>query len=130
MQRSERTQADDEQEYYSELSGLDCSNLPDMARQEFKDEADTNKLLARYGVGVPQKPVTFSEAAFNMDLQQALEALNTARTAYHQMSPEIRQAYPTWRRLLDALQSGKVVFDMPKTVPPAPEPKPPIAEAK
>lgn len=69
-----RSQTDTDQELYSDEAGLDCSNLPDTARQEFKREADINDLLSRYGVGLPQKPTRFAEADFDMDLQQALLA--------------------------------------------------------
>lgn len=113
MHPAVRTQNDKMQDLYSQMEGVDCSESADRTRQEFRDEADTNKLLARYGVGVPQKPVEFGEQ-FNTELQEALAAINTARQTYRDLTPEQRREYPTWQRLLNALESGKLSFDMPK----------------
>lgn len=122
MQKAERTQVDGKQPDYSERSGLDCSGSVDRARQEFKDEADTNKLLARYGVGLPLKPVVYGEQDFQLDLQKALEAVQVAKQAYRDLAPEIRRDYPSWQRLLMALENGKLSLDPPKPVPAVPSP--------
>lgn len=119
MQRANRTQHDDKQDAISHASGIDCSTQDDTARQEFKDEADVNLMLGRYGVGLPQKQITYGETDFDLDLQTALEAVNTARTAYRELPPELRKMYPSWQTLLNALETGALKFDFSKkTVPP------------
>lgn len=110
MKSAERTQYDDLQELYSEKSGLDCSQEIDTARQEFKEEADTNKIMQRFGVNVPQKPIQFGEQ-FDIELQDALEAVRSARKAYRELPPDVRKEYPSWRTLLENLMSGKLSLD-------------------
>lgn len=127
MERAHRTQHDDLQDKISDASGIDCSTEPDTTRQEFKDEADTNVLLKRFGVGIPLKPVVYGETHFDIDLQQALEAVNQARTAYRGLPPELKRIYPSWQTLLNAIESGALILDTTKnpdtTVPPVTEPK-------
>lgn len=106
-----RTQTDGKQDQYSKASGLDCSEDTDTARQEFKDEADTNKLLARFGVGVPQKQISYGSADFDMDLQQAYAAVEELKYAWNLMPNEIRTKYKDWQTLIVALDSGEVKFD-------------------
>lgn len=112
MHPAVRTQVDGKQRAFSKASAIDCSDSRDMARQEFKAEADTNLLLARFGVGVPQKAITFGDRDMVGDpLQTALAAIATARQAYRDLPPEIRAEYPTWQRLVSALQSRKLNLD-------------------
>lgn len=127
MHPAVRTQKDDLQEYYSELSGLDCSESVDVARQEFKDEADVNKLLARFGVAAPQRQPTFGEVDFDLDLQQAMFAVQEAKQAHAAMPANLRERYPTWQSLLNGLESGEFVIDLNeerRTNPRAPDPAP------
>lgn len=108
-----RTQADGLNEIYSVATAIDCSNLPDMARQEFKDETDVNKLLARYGVeammrGEPQ----YAEIDYTMDLQQSLESIREAERAIAKLPVELRTKYSTWERLLDGAYNGEFKTDL------------------
>lgn len=105
-----RTQTDGLNEEYSEATSLDCSNMPDLTRQEFKDETDVNKVLARYGVdGLPRKP-EYSEVDYNLDLQQAFEAVREAERSIARLPESIRAKFPTW----DALFHGAVSGDLPR----------------
>jgi len=56
---------------YSEKDIIICTEEEDRTRQEFKDEADVNKLLSRYGVNVPQVRPVYGEVDTDMDLQRA-----------------------------------------------------------
>lgn len=117
-----RSQSDTDQELYSDEAGLDCSNLPDTARQEFKKETDVNDLLARYGVGVPQQPTRFAAADFDMDLQQALDAISESKQAWAGLPDNLKRQYTTWQELLTALDNGSLVLHNEEPViPPAPE---------
>lgn len=119
-----RTQADGRQEEFSDAARLDCSieGNTDMARQEFKDDADINKLLARFGINTPTRTnPQFGEVDFTADLQGALSAIADARTAHANLPPEVKKDFPTWQRLLNALERGEIrlVSDKEKPVAPA-----------
>lgn len=118
MPKAERTQADDRQEAYSAAGALDCSKDRDMARQEFKDEADINKLLARFGVGGAPPPQqlkgTFTETDFGLDLQNALAAVDNAKSVWSRLPQNLKTKYPSWRRMLNAATTGDLGADLKK----------------
>lgn len=124
-----RRQSDDDQQRHSDAAAIDFTDDPGKTRQEFKDEADTNILLKRFGVGIPQKQVTYGETDFNIDLQTALEAVAIAKKAYKDLPADLRKQYPSWQTLLNHIESGKLTLDLtppkkdePKTdVPPEPK---------
>lgn len=111
----------------SDEAGTDTSGEPDMARQEFKEEADINVLLKKFGV-TPNRELTYTEADFDLDLQQALTAIAEAREAFTRMPPVMLQKYPTWQALLTGLDTGQFKIDYTEatkpivTPPPATEP--------
>lgn len=112
MQPAIRTQVDGLNEEYSLQTALDCSNLPDMARQEFKDETDVNKVLARYGIdGLPRKP-EYSAVDYDMDLQQSIEAIKEAERAIAKLPTPLREKYGTWERLFAGAYNGGVAADL------------------
>lgn len=123
-----RTQYDDKQPDFSDAAALDFTGEKDYARQEFKDDADVNILLKRFGVGVPLKQVNYGEQDFNIDLQQALTAVNIAREAYKSLPEGLKAKYPTWQKLLNHIESGNLKIDLtpqeetprPPNVPPDP----------
>lgn len=120
--RAVRKQSDTEQDGYSLLTGLDCSDLPDMTRQEFKDEADINNLMTRYGVtGAPQRPTVFGEVDYDQDLQQAKQALHDAQRAWEHLPQNIKEKYRGWRSLFTAIENG--TFEMPAETPAEPIPE-------
>lgn len=119
--RSIRTQADDLGDIYSVETGLDASDGPgnrDMARQEFKDDADINILMHRFGVVPLQKPVFFGDVDYGIDLQQALAAVKQAREAWQTMPADIKADYPTWQSLLNGLELGQIVLKPESEKPP------------
>lgn len=107
-----RTQVDGLFEQYSEATAIDCSDRPDMTRQEFRDDADVNKVLQRYGVdGLPRKPV-YSEVDYNMDLQQSIEAIREAERAIQKLPDELRSKYGTWEAMFHGAYSGDLPRDL------------------
>lgn len=137
---AERTQIDGRQEEYSFLTGLDCSDLPDMTRQEGKEDADINVLLRKFGVGIPQRQIVYGSADFDMDLQQAYAAIEEVKGAWFLMPEEIRTKYKDWPTLMVALDAGELLFDptkpagskitlKPDEEPPAPKPPTPAPAA-
>lgn len=123
MHRAIRTQADDLGDEYSELTSVDFTDSRDMARQEFKADADINLLLARYGVGTPQRLPVFGEVDFTLDLQKAFEAIGEAKLMHARLPENLRAKYRDWASLLNALDSGALQLDLtpvgekPETVP-------------
>lgn len=110
MQAAVRTQGDDRQDEYSLAAGLDLSGQRDMTRQEYRDEANINILLARFGVGAPfpQKPTVFNVIDYNIDLQTALGAIRDVKAVWQEMPAEVRARYRTWQELLNAVDSGRL----------------------
>lgn len=107
-----RTQIDQLDLEYSIMTALDCSDLPDMARQEFKDETDVNKILQRYGIdGMLRKP-EYGEVDYNMDLQQSIDAIRDAERAIAKLPPELREKYGTWEKLFAGAYNGGVQTDL------------------
>lgn len=112
MQPPIRKQTDDLQEQYSQMTAIDCSDLPDLTRQEFRDETDVNKILARYGVNAPMRQPEYSEVDYSMDLQQSLQAIKEAEDAVSKLPPSLRVKYFTWERLLDGAYNGEFKTDL------------------
>lgn len=126
MRKAVRTQGDELQDYYTRLTGLDCSGDRDTARQEFKKEADINELIKRFGgitpvtrAGTPQ----FTETDYNLDLQGALAAIDEARQVYKELPIEVRRDFPSMRSLLNALESGTVTLQTEDKRPTPPKPE-------
>lgn len=107
-----RTQVDGLDEEYSIGTALDCSDMPDTTRQEFKNETDVNQVLARYGVDGQRRPPIYSEVDYNMDLQQSLGAIREAERAIAKLPPELREKYGTWERLFAGAYNGGIQADL------------------
>lgn len=127
---AKRTQVDGLQDFYSDLAGLDCSvpgNI-DRTRQEFKDEADINKLLYRYGVGLiaPTPPSGNGNTIdYDLDLLQAMEAIQQAKTTWANLPQAIKNDYPSWQQFLNAIDRGEIrITDTPPAPTPEPTPEP------
>lgn len=119
-----RSQTDGLGDIASLDSGLDCSNLPDLARQEFKDEVDVNIMLRKFGIPIAG-PLQFGEIDYDLDLQQAHAAVNVARKVHNKMPQEIKDKYPTWGEFLTAVVRGDVALDLKENQPPASTGDPP-----
>lgn len=113
MKPAIRTQVDDRQMDFSLEAGLDTSDKPDLARQEFRDDADANLLLKRYGVNVPvQAQPQYGDADFDLDLHSAHIAVDRAQHAFRKLPNELREKYKTTQGLLDAMNSGELAKDL------------------
>lgn len=123
-----RSQPDGLQLVYSQATALDMSESKDLARQEFRDEADINIILKKFGVTSHGITPRFQEVDYDADLQSALGAIAEARRVHADIDPELRKKYPTWQSLLNAMATGEltmkdpaapVVSDPPPAEPPA-----------
>lgn len=99
---------------------VDCSTQPDMARQEFKDEADINVLLRKFGVRVLERSTQpiMQDIDFTLDLQGAYDAREQVQQVHSQLPEEVRNLYPTWADLLNAIERGEIEInskDLPVT---------------
>ena len=107
-----RSQADTLGDQISAETAFD-TGTESFTRQEFKDEADLNILLGRFGVNqqVRQDP-RFMEIDYNLDLQSALAAVDAARRANYDVPQELRAKYPDWRTVLNGAESGEYQKDL------------------
>lgn len=109
-----RGQADDDQDYWSELAGTDASHSidnKDMTRQEYKAEVDINSVLKRFGA-IPQPTPVFTTFDFDIDLQRAIASKENAESAYNRLPEEIRQKYDGWQSMLHAIVTGQLTIDL------------------
>lgn len=92
---------------------LDASHSDDnkdTARQEFKNEADINYMLNRFGITPERGAPTYGEWDDSIDLQSALQAVAEARTGYATLPEELRNKFKSMEALLTALQEGSLVI--------------------
>lgn len=89
---------------------IDCSGDKDMARQEFKDEADINYMLSKFGITQPRGTPTYGEWDDTIDLQSALQSVSDAREAFKDLPVELRNKFPRMEDLLTALENGSLVI--------------------
>lgn len=124
MKKQLRKQDDAMGDAYSDLTGISFLDTKDLARQEFKDEADVNVLLRKFGVGVPQKPnPVFGDVDYTVDLQSALTAAREASFAWSKLPMTIRTKYRNWSGVLDAIERGALKVDQLQEKPPEPKPE-------
>lgn len=92
---------------------LDASNRPgntDTARQEFRDEADINYMLSRFGITQPRGAPTYGEWDDSIDLQSAIESVREARAGYRTLPEELRRKFPSMEDFLRAIDNGSLVL--------------------
>lgn len=125
MQGAIRGQNDvDNQELFSDESGVDFTDADDNARQEFKDEADINYILKRFSLTPQgrQNPI-FAETDYTTGLQDAIDAVAQAKAVHLALNPKLRSKYPTWQHMLNAIAAGELDLQKdPEPAPPAPPP--------
>lgn len=108
-----RGQNDGQQEVYSDAAAILTPEDDGKARQEYKNDADVNRILARHGVGpVPQHQTFYSEIDFDLDLQGAITATQAAQEAYSRMPMTLRKKYPTYLDVLNGIKSGQFRIDL------------------
>jgi hypothetical protein len=112
MSKTFRDQADEHGDEISEATATP-PDTDGITRQEFKDEADINVLLAKFGVdNMTRLPEYGKTIDYNLDLQQALTAIQEAKNANMQVPPELRSKYPDWRAVLNAAETGQYQADL------------------
>lgn len=100
-----RSQTDGMGDFWSDATGIDFSNTEILTRQEYKDEADLNILLSRFGVNTPMREMSWgAEIDDRIDLQTALQAIDEAKRI--EVPPELRTRFPTWQAVLNGAESG------------------------
>ena len=95
----------------SDANGLD-TGTETTTRQEFAQEADINYILDRFGVNQQQRPVTYGEVDYTVDLQQTLHAAEQLKRAHLNVPDELRDKYPTWESVLAAAETGEYQNDL------------------
>lgn len=101
------------------------TNNKDMARQEFKNEADINYMLSRFGVTQPRGAPTYGTWDDTIDLQIALQSVSDAREAYKLLPEDLQQKFTRMEDLLEAMENGSLVIKneaAPSEVPAVPAP--------
>lgn len=92
---------------------LDASDRPgnkDVARQEFKEEADINYMLSRFGITQQRGAPTYGMWDDTIDLQSALQSVHDARLAYRRLPDNLRAKFTRMEDLLTALENGSLVI--------------------
>lgn len=105
---------------------IDASDSPenkDTARQEFKDEADINVMLSKFGITPTRGAPTYGEWDDTIDLQVALQSVSDARSAYKELPEELRAKFTSMEQLLEALENGSLVIKNEEAPVEAPVPK-------
>lgn len=91
--------------------GLRCPPEENKTRQEFREEADINSIVARfYPFAPPTNPVQYGEQDMGLDLHTAMLSMQGARDAYGSMPSSLRDTYPTFNDFLQAFMDGRVVI--------------------
>lgn len=82
----------------------------DTARQEFKEEADINYMLSRFGITQPRGTPQYGTWDETIDLQIAIQSVHDARAAYRELPGVLRQKFNTMEQLLTAVENGSLVL--------------------
>lgn len=108
-----RTQVDRLNDEMSAAAGISFEGVTDLARQEFREEADVNVLMSRYGVGDWSAPAPqFGEVDWDIDLHTAHISIDRAQQAFYHLPSELQQKYQTTSAMLDAMNSGELAEDL------------------
>lgn len=113
---------------WSDETAISCPPEEDKARQEFKDEADVNVILRRFGAGgFEPRPVVYGIQDTELDLQSVYLAAEEAQAGWLKLPEHLRRRYPGWPELLAAVDRGEASLVDPDGVPVEPAPKDPVA---
>lgn len=85
-------------------------NNKDHTRQEFKNEADINYMLSKFGVTAPRGSPVYGEWDETIDLQIALQSVHDARAAYKELPKELTNKFPSMEAMLTAMENGSLVI--------------------
>lgn len=100
----------------------DIEENHDTARQEFKDEADINYMLSKFGVVPPRGAPQYGEWDDTIDLQQAIESTRAARGAFRRLPEDLTKRFDRMEDLLSAVENGSLVIKDEEFKEPAPPP--------
>lgn len=103
--RITRSQADN-MDANSQASAILFDPAEDKTHQEFKDESDINKMLAKFGVMGHGTEPYFGPVDYGIDLQQALQTIADAKRAHAALDPALLAKYPTWVSMVEAIELG------------------------
>lgn len=86
-----------DRKFASDITGVDCTNMPSMTKQAFAEEADINTIVRRFGltgelpqdVAVPQSG-DFLEAK---DFHESMNLIRQAEEAFMEMPAEVRKRF-------------------------------------
>lgn len=93
---------------------LDCSgDVEHAARQEFKDDADLNVLLRRFGAIPTGSAPVFGEYDFDLTLQDAIAAGRESSRAWSRLPADVQARYGSWPAVLAALDRGELKLKLP-----------------
>lgn len=82
----------------------------DVARQEFKDEADINYMLSRFGITQPKGAPSYGTWDDSIDLQTAIQSVRESRAAYNELPEVLRNKFPSMEAMLTAIDNGSLVL--------------------
>lgn len=97
------------QEYYSNLAGIDFTDTDIIVRPEFEEETKIKNILASHGIDLMQRDaqnIWGKEVDDRIDLQTAIAASNEAKMAYSQVPAELRGEFPDWQMFLKGVENG------------------------
>ena len=105
-----RTQSDGLGDYESARTGTENTEAS-LTRQEFKNEADINWLLARHGANTQvRQGGDYTEVDYSVDLQDAYRLTEEMNNL--QAPEELQSKYPTWRHIIMAVETGQYAKDI------------------
>lgn len=107
-----RTQIDGLEDEASMETGISFEGTEAITRQEFRDEADINIILSRFGAAQQRTDGIYTDTDYTLDLQQAFAAVEAAQKANLNVPPELRDKYPSWKEVLTGAESGEYERDL------------------
>lgn len=99
--------SDQERERRGRATLVMCTPEEDMARQEFKEQVDVNRVVSQYGTNLF---VMNHRGEFHqeLDLTTAYQAVEESRAAWAKLPKEVRERYGSWDALQTAAESGEL----------------------
>lgn len=110
-----------------ELDASHSEENRDMTDQSFKDEADINYMLSRFGITQPRGAPQYGTWDDSIDLQMAIESVREARAGYDTLPKELREKFPSMEYFLRSIDNGSLVIQHNDAEQPVPAPAVPPA---
>lgn len=78
-------------------SAVDCSHGRNLVQQQFRDEADVNTIVRRFGLTPQSRPVerqgVYGDFTGITDYESAVAAIERARRSFGALPPDVRERY-------------------------------------